>query len=176
MLFCFFVPALSETHHAARLTVEVQTMVHDRKLFDPVRHTWTADAWTAVGSANPRCFKILKRNTFQHFQNQLETVSRHETSKFHHKSNQYHGGEAAKLTACSASKTGYLKDLVDRFGGVDQVLLWAGYPNLGVRCNEVTKCRSLFFCTCSRRVSRCIKYVGERKSHRETLWDSAQSF
>ena len=26
----------------------------------------------------------------------------------------------------------YLDDLTERFGGVDQVLLWAGYPNLGV--------------------------------------------
>lgn len=50
--------------------VTVQTMVHDRFLYEPVRHTWTA--------------------------------------------------------------TGYLKDLKQRFGGVDQVLLWAGYPNLGV--------------------------------------------
>eukprot|EP00435_Cladocopium_sp_Y103_P072465 s172_g40.t1 len=39
------------------------------------------------------------------------------------------------LTApCSETEaeTGYLKDLKQRFGGVDQVLLWAGYPNLGV--------------------------------------------
>merc|ERR1719162_1545173 len=30
----------------------------------------------------------------------------------------------------TASK--YLDDLKDRFGGVDQVLIWAGYPNVGV--------------------------------------------
>ena len=59
-----------EFARSSKAYVTVQTMVHDRFLYEPVRHVWTA--------------------------------------------------------------TGYLKDLKNRFGGVDQVLLWAGYPNLGV--------------------------------------------
>ncbi|CAK9114886.1 unnamed protein product [Durusdinium trenchii] len=59
-----------EFRRSSNAFVTVQTMIHDRKLYDPVRNTYTAVA--------------------------------------------------------------YLNDLKDRFGGVDQVLLWAGYPNLGV--------------------------------------------
>lgn len=50
--------------------VTVQTMVHDRNLYDPVEHRWTAKK--------------------------------------------------------------YLDDLKHRFGGIDQILLWPGYPNIGV--------------------------------------------
>ncbi|CAJ1373427.1 unnamed protein product [Effrenium voratum] len=59
-----------EFQRSSKAYVTVQTMVHDRNLYDPIRHDWTA--------------------------------------------------------------AHYLKDLKSRFGGVDQVLLWAGYPNLGV--------------------------------------------
>lgn len=50
--------------------VSVQTMIHDRNLYDPILRKWTPEK--------------------------------------------------------------YLRDLKMRFGGVDQVLLWAGYPNLGI--------------------------------------------
>eukprot|EP00933_Yihiella_yeosuensis_P035994 TRINITY_DN29692_c0_g1_i1.p1 TRINITY_DN29692_c0_g1~~TRINITY_DN29692_c0_g1_i1.p1 ORF type:complete len:921 (-),score=129.81 TRINITY_DN29692_c0_g1_i1:539-3301(-) len=60
----------SRVEESSATYVAVQTMVHDRKLYDPERRVWTADK--------------------------------------------------------------YLEDLRKRFGGVDQVLVWAGYPNLGV--------------------------------------------
>ena len=42
-----------------------------------------------------------------------------------------HSGAGTTVTCACTTETGYLKDLKTRFGGIDQVLLWAGYPNLG---------------------------------------------